>query len=757
MNKLCLIVVSILATSLFVSMQSRVAASSPRHYKGFEIYFYETPDAAFTALKASEVDMIQWSLTSEQYQYAVSDSTLVLAGSVGFGIKEFDLNNNYTIYAYPSVRSPTNEITFRQALAHMVDKNWIISDVMNGFGERVDVPIGAAIMGYANESVIGGNYPYPYNLTRAAELLDIHFADTDLDGTRNYPVGWPGRESGPNLDSLVTLIRIDDEHRYAAGQALVNNMQALGIPVKKIVDPFIIYFHLEQMNYHIYTGGWSFGRRPTYLYALFHSDNWLPGWSNYVTGMNSSNLPNYPDLDDILEDVYYAEDNNAFKDAVKKATGLLVEYCVNIPLFSHKYFWAYSKNLAGVVNEDGYGLENTYTFLNAYKADDPATPQDESQDPIRMGTIQVPKSLNILYSSWFYDYAVLDRVFDSLLSMSPYDLSVDQPWIAQDWEVTTWLDPEEPEPSRQKKTKATYWIRKDVWWHAPVTGEAVRQFTAHDVEFTIWYNYIFDDSWQWYSFSAIHHTSIIDDFAIEVYFDSLSVMLQYRPTYPLLPKHEYLELLCKHVCVSLEITDPVSAGDTMMLPTTDQVIQMVNATKYPEEIPLYEGIDYEIFAVNYSHTKIHWLGSLDPNETVVFCYWTNNLDPHGYYLADLEWNQTFYSIGPYYPVDIVPGAGGYAIFNCTQSFFLETPPLGEIDWMWTFTGTTRPCSGYYQVNLFDAVALLKAYGTSGNGEPDPNWFPGADLDPNEIGRIGLFDAVTLLINYGDKFGTPPDP
>jgi len=292
-------------------------------------------------------------LTSEQYQ-VVTDSALLLAGYPEFGIYQFDLNNNYTIPNYPAVRSPTNEITFRQAIAHMVDKNWIVSDVLKGFGERIDVPIGAAIMGYANESVIGGNYPYPYNLTRTAELLDIHFADTDLDGIRNYPVGWPGRKSGPNLDPIISLI-VDYKYKGAAGQALVNNMQILGIPVEEITDPFIIHFVLESAQYYIYTGAWGLGRYPTYLWNLFHSDNWYSSGSNYVTGMNSSNLPNYPDLDDVLEDVYYAEDNDAFKNAVKKATGLLVEYCVDIPLFSLKYWMAYRKNLAGIVNMDGYG------------------------------------------------------------------------------------------------------------------------------------------------------------------------------------------------------------------------------------------------------------------------------------------------------------------------------------------------------------------------------------------------------------------
>jgi ABC-type transport system substrate-binding protein len=739
----------ILATFLLISAQFQVMAPAPRHSKGLEVYFYESSDDAYEALKAGEVDIIQWELTHEQYQEVVADSSLLLAGYSSFIIYEFDINNNYTVSSYSGVRSPTNEITFRQALAHMVDKNWIVNDVLDGWGERIDVPICAANVGYANESVTGGNYPYPYNLTKAAELLDIYFADTDLDGTRNYPIGWPGRESGPNLDPIIFLMHYLPSY-YEIAQALVNNMQTLGIPVEEITNPFDIPFALEYKTYHIYNGGWSLCRYPTYLWDMFHSDNWYPYGPNLCTGMNASNEPNYPDLDAAVEDVYYAQDDGAFKDAVKKTTGLLVDYCINIPLYSPKNWWAYSKRLAGIVDMNGYGLENDYTFLNAYKVDNPDTVADESQEPIRMGIKDAPNKLNILYSSWRHDYAVLDRVFDSLLSINPYDPSVNQPWIAQDWETSTWYNPE----SGGYDTKVTYWIRKDVFWHAPVTGEEVRQFTADDFEFTIWYINAFSDSWPQSDYSYIHHTNVVDNFTIEVYFCTRWFLPQYFPTGPLLPKDEYIPLLCGVGSTSFYSDGTNCTESTEYAFTNDKVLQVISADI--DGTPMVEGIDFEIFANDYRHNVIHFLKTLTTG-TVTINYDIPTVDPHGYYLGNLDWTLTFYSIGPYYPVEIEPGVGGHAILNCNPGHFLGAPPLGEIDWTWTFTGTTKPRSGYYQVNLYDAVALLKAYGSSGYYVPDSNWFSGADIDPTDLGHVGLYDAVTVLTNYGEKFGTPPDP
>jgi len=101
--------------------------------------------------------------------------------------------------------------------------------------------------------------------------------------------------------------------------------------------------------------------------------------------------------------------------------------------------------------------------------------------------------------------------------------------------------------------------------------------------------------------------------------------------------------------------------------------------------------------------------------------------------------------------------GGWVSFNCNPTHFLGAPPLGEIDWSWTWDSGPKPRSGYYQVNIYDAVMLLKAYCTRGDSIPHPNWEPGADIDAYDLCHIGLYDAVTLLSRYAERFGTPPDP
>ena len=57
----------------------------------------------------------------------------------------------------------------------------------------------------------------------------------------------------------------------------------------------------------------------------------------------------------------------------------------------------------------------------------------------------------------------------------------------------------------------------------------------------------------------------------------------------------------------------------------------------------------------------------------------------------------------------------------------------------------RDVDGDFDVDVYDAVKLLKCYGAK-KGQPnyDPN------LDINDNGQIFLYDAVILLTHYGQK-------
>ena len=408
-------------------------------------------------------------------------------------------------------------------------------------------------------------------------------------------------------------------------------------------------------------------------------------------------------------------------------------------------YTAYRKELVGVVNMNGYGLENDYTFLNGYK---------RAYFPIVFGAVGTWSQLNVLYSHSECENAFLHRIYPSLLAKNPYDLAVDVPWVAQDWQVGTWVDPRDG----VTKTTVTYWFRPNVGCAAPVNGMQVDVFDASDYEFTVWYNYAINDSMCWSSFADINHVEKLSNYAVKVYFESYNEGYVYVPTYPLLGPANVLEsLLCTSTTSTFLGSDLVSNGDNVEYQfSTKSVVHVTSATKNGN--PITEGTDYYIRAgydVSPLHSVFVAMKTFAPTDTISITYtYAIPNGAGGTYLGSnlgYDWTDTVYSYGTHYPVLLTSTT---AALNKNPYFLLEKPVLGEIDWRWTWTGTTYPHSGYYQINIIDVVKCTACYCQRGDGVYNPNYFPGADLDASDQCHIGILDLVTITGTYGQKFGTP---
>ncbi|MBE0520576.1 hypothetical protein IBX35_06000, partial [Candidatus Bathyarchaeota archaeon] len=289
-------------------------------------------------------------------------------------------------------------------------------------------------------------------------------------------------------------------------------------------------------------------------------------------------------------------------------------------------------------------------------------------------------------------------------------------------------------------------------------------FTADDFEFSVWYNYAFDDSWMWDSVMDVHHIKIVNDYQVEVYFDDYSMwFLPAGQNIPLLgPKDILADKLCEEASAAFVGSDlvEVSSGYFEHQFTTDNVVQVINATV--NGIPITEDLDFYVRAGYdcYCHNIFVNLTSFAPGDNITIWYYRaipNGAE--GFYLGGnlgLDWTDTMYSYGLYYPVSIETTIGGNVQLNRNPHFFLHAPVLGEIDWRWHWEGAIKPRGGNYKLSICDVVMCAIAYGTRGDGEYDSHFLPGADIDANDLCHIGILDLVTITNSYGKTFGKPPD-
>ncbi len=697
------------------------------------LYYYETVDSAYAALKAGEIDMVGYEITADLFTDASQDANIVVGQVADSGFYEFDINNNGTILTFPDWISPTNYVEMRQAIAWLTDKDFIVSEITGGFTERIDQMIAAPYYGWANASMSYPNYPYEYDPSAAAAVLDTKFPegstsnpyyDPGFPGSaefiRTYPTGHS--KAGSDLDPLEVVVRTDDFRRFEAGRLLYGNLRKHGVPVNPFEGPSSDTYDkvMGQFDYHIYTGGWSVGRFPPLtLYALYHSRFTYAYGPNYVTGNGT-----YPELDALLEDCNFALSYSEAVTATKLATGKMTELAVNVPLWSSLSYWAWNKHLIGVVNMLGAGPENGYTFLNAYRDDTP------SGGPIRYGPKTPPNALNIVYSQWYYDYQNLDRMnLYGGVDVPAYDLSIDQPGFVENWETGIWYD----SVAAENKTVLTMKFRPDAYFVEPVTGNQKSNVNSSHYFFNIWLDYNVDPSgWFISDVAEVHHVDMVNTTTIKTYFDTLS----YWNTYYASGIFRPMDTWAQHTELITKTSESIAWSGTGTVGLTNDPcwIESIDV----DGTPLTHGTDWNIVRGDLEILTSQ-TGTLNVD------YWSPN-DPRGFTPGNLAWQTILEGAGAFYAVNF-DQVGGTLSLKRSPFYYMETPPLGEIDYV-------RKPNGAYRVDIFDLVIAAGADGSQGTSVPSTNWFAGADTTP-EGGVVDIFDQVTVTGHWLEEWDVPP--
>jgi ABC-type transport system substrate-binding protein len=481
---------------------------------------YNSLQSEINALKAGEIDFTDWALEKAMIDDLSTDPNIQIVGYGGeVGYYTFNYNNNPNQYLgnppnplYPNPKygnNPTEVKEFRQACSYLLDRPAICTGPGQGMYEPIYTPIPAYMTCWIHPDIsytgLLSAYAYPPSVANAAAKLNAaHMILTGSpDGYRYWDKNLNGaKDAGEDL--VIDLYSRADAARRGAADMLEAGFADPLIKVQFTDTPggggVAWQKCMVEKDYHMYTSGWIYiGPDPDYLFDLYH-------WDNYY---HPEDPPNFgaisqynPALQDALRNVKYAPDALSAQAAAYVAQEEFAADACETPLASTSSPKAYNKWYTGgndgaakgdaedkyrgkmwthIVNEKGKGENSWFTTQNAYPAaageNDLGYFYGDGNMIMRYGWCDntMPRVLNPMYSSWYWEFEVLDRVYDSLGKRDPTTKSpVFVPQLAQNWTVGSWYDPKDG----LTKAKIHIVLRPEILWSDGV------ELTSDDVIYT---------------------------------------------------------------------------------------------------------------------------------------------------------------------------------------------------------------------------------------------------------------------------------
>jgi ABC-type transport system substrate-binding protein len=531
------------------------------HFKGILIPIYTSEEAEWTAMDNNQLDLEDWPLTSAWLAHWTGDARFTIqnyGGEAGFFI--LDINNNETLP--DGSPNPCTVVSFRRALAYIVNRTHIVNDICGGLGLAMWTPVPRYMSGYVNHYIEPGaelaNLTYggmTGDLSAAAALLDADHFPIGTDGWRYWDRNTNGVEDAGEHVKLIFYSRSDSGQRLAFADDYVLKLRAQPICIDVDYRPrpraTCSADVMGAKNFHLYTGGWiSIGPDPDFLYDLFYSEMyWHPG-----------KPPNYnnvhdPLLDFWLEKIKFANTAAEGLDATLTAQEIFATYAFKVPLWCASGYKAYRNNpveepsaqLTHVVNQMGFGVNSWWTTLNAME-----TTNDYPPIYLRYGFMSDCDKLNPVYSEWYWEWEVLGRIYDGGAGRDPMTLATWIPQLYKAWTVGLWKDPK----TGEDKSKVRITLRDDCYWQ---DGTPV---TMADVYYTL--IEVVDDMlakglpppWWYPTVQYFRSVYVIDPYNIEILLDVKSVWaVGWVIGTIVLPKHIWKPIVDRTTTANMDLDD----------------------------------------------------------------------------------------------------------------------------------------------------------------------------------------------------------
>jgi peptide/nickel transport system substrate-binding protein len=324
---------------------------------GIILKVFGTSDAAILALKKGSVDMFWWGI---QPGY-LSD----LEGNRDLRI--FYNERSALYYLGFNVRKkPFSDVNFRRAVATLIDKDFILRRVLQGYGIKMQsiVPPGNTFWHLSDVPRYGEGLSREERIRKAYQILNkvgytwkVPPVNTEGKVVKGQGIILP---DGKPLEKIFILTPPSDydPHRAMTGMMIQEWLKDIGIPASARPMAFSSLIREVKTRHHFDLFVLGYGRLsldPDYLRNFFHSSNDRPG------GWNMSGYKNL-EFDRIADESSKTMDVERRRALIREMQKIIMGDIPYVPLYNPK--------LVEVVRTDKFrgwvemleGIGNTWSF-----------------------------------------------------------------------------------------------------------------------------------------------------------------------------------------------------------------------------------------------------------------------------------------------------------------------------------------------------------------------------------------------------------